>query len=318
MADRGLESRMHLSGDLGLRVASWAAASAVVCPLLLVVLLALFAFGFAGVVQRALLLHVDPMVAPALAKVFSVASSEEQPAVSGFDDGQSAVAELGGEGDDVSNERLTTFTQIITGLPVAVEEAVQSHEGVSGGSGGEASGSDDAQGGSAEEDDGASDNVSDEGSIEQQPSMPAISDAQEAQYLAAVQSYYDKLPGYYSDIDTGWNNFVADAHDSTEDSRVRNLDYYSDVAYRVAVDQVALTDVQVPSESRHHDSFEGVLELYGYLGNASALLRQAWARCCWNFSDESDWMTPYNTYSSGGRITFLTDYEARYAQLRPR
>ena len=73
----------------------------------------------------------------------------------------------------------------------------------------------------------------------------------------------------------------------------------------------------MPHGSRYSNERQRIQELYTDLGNAAALLAQSWGRCNTDFEDESVWMTPFNQNSSGGRITYLLDYESKVQGARP-
>lgn len=157
-------------------------------------------------------------------------------------------------------------------------------------------------------------------STPQTPSEPVEtgpSEEEEQAYLQHLRSSYDALPGLYSEINSGWNSFRSEALASTESSRADKWSHYLDLSNRTAQAEMRFSNFQMPDGSRYDEERQRIQDLYTDLGNAAALLAQSWGRCNTDFDDESVWMAPFNQYSSGGRITYLLDYESKVKGARP-
>lgn len=300
-------------------------ACTVVSTVALVACFGAFCVSFSNVVQRSYFVTVTPSIATAAESAILQqeltpdASSPQEPAAAGRAVEGNGVALAGGGAATSASSHSGLFQQVARATS-QVGSVSRSEETAADAA--SSSQSADTPKQDASSNDGSTDGAvngsasSDMGYTE--PSAPAISADQEAQYLQQITAHYNKLGSYYDIINSGWNSFVAEAHASSDLTRYANFERYTQVSYEEEVDQVKFIDIQVPQNSIHYQSFLDVQELYSYVGNAGALLAQAWRRCWYNFDDEEDWMTPFNVNSSGGRITYLANFEARYPELRPR
>lgn len=150
-----------------------------------------------------------------------------------------------------------------------------------------------------------------------EPEEAGPSEEEEQAYLQHLRTSYDALPSLYSEINAGWNSFRSDALASTESSRAAKWSHYQNLFNRTSQAELRFADVEMPHGSRYSNERQRIQELYTDLGNAAALLAQSWGRCNTDFEDESVWMTPFNQNSSGGRITYLLDYESKVQGARP-
>ena len=182
--------------------------------------------------------------------------------------------------------------------------------------GGQSGGASDAGsgGGGAASDSGSG--PSGNGSADSGQSQPGLSESQEQAYLQSLRSNYDLLGGYYQRVVAGWQELFQIAPTVTKAQRDQYFSAADSLFYETSVTHSAISDLQVPENSRYHASYLEILQLNHDIDSAAALLRQSWGRCCDpNYPD--DWMTPYNANSVNGQITFLADFEARYPGARP-
>lgn len=77
---------------------------------------------------------------------------------------------------------------------------------------------------------------------------------------------------------------------------------------------------RLPDASCYFNDYLNIKKLYEDLSSAGAILARSWASNV-QFDDptahESHWMSPIEENSSGGKLTFFADYEARYPGARP-
>ena len=294
-------------------------------------LVALSIIGFAcagfGVFQRAFVIQVDSAIASSLGlgSTQSIAGAQ----VASTDEGSS------GEGSDTADlaggaapsASFSLFSQLKLPDSQTISDKIDSAK-EDGGAGsadkeqndvsGEAS---NGGGSSSDADDGSSDDGASEspdgGGNDTAPADPGVSEAQEQAYLQALRTNYDTLGGYYQRAVAGWQDFLQVAPTSTEDVRNQRWNTANALAYDAAVTHGSFTSLQVPENSKHYASYQTLLQLNHDIDSAAALLNQAWARCCFNFENPDDWMTPYYANSVNGKITFIADFEARYPGARP-
>lgn len=284
---------------------------------LLAVCLVCFALISAGVFQRAFVIEVDEAIAPLFgfddADGLAVAQGGSSPsadAVEAFaSEGESDAA----ASSSVSVSLFSQFSlpgkqEIADKKESAVQESAtggQTGGGASGaGSGGEGAASDSGSGPSGN------------GSADSGQSQPGLSESQEQAYLQSLRSNYDLLGGYYQRVVAGWQELFQIAPTVTTAQRDQYFSAADSLFYETSVTHSAISDLQVPENSRYHASYLEILQLNHDIDSAAALLRQSWGRCCDpNYPD--DWMTPFNANSVNGQITFLADFEARYPGARP-
>lgn len=294
-------------------------------------LVALSIVGFAcagfGVFQRAFVIQVDSAIASTLglgstqsiAEV-QVASTDESSSDEGSDTADQAS-------DAASNAFSSLFSQLKLPDSQTISDKINSAKedsekgnadkeqndasGEASNGGGSASDADDGSSG-----DGASESP-DGGGNDMAPADPGVPEAQEQAYLQALRNNYDTLGGYYQRAVAGWQDFLQVAPTSTEDVRNQRWNTANTLAYDAAVTHGNFTSLQVPENSKYYASYQTLLQLNHDIDSAAALLNQAWARCCFNFENPDDWMTPYYANSVNGKITFIADFEARYPGACP-
>ena len=267
--------------------------------------------------QRAFVIEVDEAIAPLFgfddADGLAVAQGGSSPsadAVEAFaSEGESDAA----ASSSVSVSLFSQFSlpgkqEIADKKESAVQESAtggQTGGGASGaGSGGEGAASDSGSGPSGN------------GSADSGQSQPGLSESQEQAYLQSLRSNYDLLGGYYQRVVAGWQELFQIAPTVTTAQRDQYFSAADSLFYETSVTHSAISDLQVPENSRYHASYLEILQLNHDIDSAAALLRQSWGRCCDpNYPD--DWMTPFNANSVNGQITFLADFEARYPGARP-
>lgn len=294
-------------------------------------LVALSIIGFAcagfGVFQRAFVIQVDSAIASTLGLGSTqsiagaqVASTDEESSDEGSDTAdQAGDAALSASSSLFSQLKLPDSQTISDKIDSAKEDA---DEGNADKGQNDASGEASNGGGSGfDADDGSSGDGASEspngGGNDTAPGDPGVPEAQEQAYLQALRTNYDTLGGYYQRAVAGWQDFLQVAPTSTEDVRNQRWNTANALAYDAAVTHGNFTSLQVPENSKHYASYQTLLQLNHDIDSAAALLNQAWARCCFNFENPDDWMTPYYANSVNGQITFIADFEARYPGARP-
>ena len=282
---------------------------------------AFLAFGATALALTAPPLIQQEMLArhAAVAPLFGGAAQAAEDDVDSADapgaaeaDGASVDASGNAAGADSAGGGAVLFPTVDFSSIESLVDASSSGQGSSGGSGagngggsgstGEASGSGGSQdGGSAE-------------------SPASISEADEQAYLAYLRQCYDALPTYQQSIAQAYADFPTLALEPSRDTR--NLYWAQAIDARNAVD-IALMDMEsnrLPDASRYFNDYLNIKMLYEDLSNAGAILARAWASNM-QFDDpathEYYWMGPIRDNSSGGKLTFFADYEARYPGARP-
>lgn len=283
---------------------------------LFAVCLVCFALVSAGVFQRAFVIEVDEAIAPlfgfddadGLAAAQSGSSSSAHAEEASASEGESDAAAS-------SSVSVSLFSQFR--LPdkqeIADKKESAAQESATGGQTGGASGAGSGGGGAASE---SGSGPSGGGSADSGQSQPGLSESQEQAYLQSLRSNYDLLGGYYQRVVAGWQELFQIAPTVTTAQRDQYFSAANSLFYETSVTHSAISDLQVPENSRYHASYLEILQLNHDIDSAAALLRQSWGRCCDpNYPD--DWMTPFNANSVNGQITFLADFEARYPGARP-
>ena len=285
---------------------------------LLACALVCFAFAVSGVFERVFVVKTEAMLAPLLGESGAdgtlVLSSEPAAGEAASDSAESIA-----EGDVSASGSLSFFSAIsLPDMQDVVARQQAAKQDASSKPSDTGSGGDGGSGGSGTPSDGGSpdDAGTSDGGVSQ-PADPGVSEAQEQAYLQALRANYDALGGYYQRVVAGWQEFLQVAPVSTEAQRDQGFSSSSDLSYEAAVAHSAISDLQVPPASRYYGSYQTVLQLNHDIDSAAALLRQAWGRCLLNPDDPNDWMTPFNANSANGKITFISDFEARYPGARP-
>lgn len=180
-----------------------------------------------------------------------------------------------------------------------------SNAGSGSGSGSGSSGSDGSGSGS---DGGSSENSS------------GISEAQEQAYLSYLRQCYDALPPYQEALAQAYADFPTLALEPSRDTR--NAYWAAEIKIRDSIDiaLMSMMDNSPPEASRYYDDYMNIRTLYEDLSSAAGILARAWASNL-QFDDpaahEYYWMGPIRDNTSGGKLTFFADYEARYPGARP-
>ena len=294
-------------------------------------LVALSIIGFAcagfGVFQRAFVIQVDSAIASTLGLegTQSIAGAQAASTDEGSSDEESDTADQAG--DAASNPSSSLFSQLKLPDSQTISDKIDSakedpDEGNADKGQSDASGEASNGGGSGSDADydSSGDGTSDSpngGGNDTAPADPGVPEAQEQAYLQALRTNYDTLGGYYQRAVAGWQDFLQVAPTSTENVRNQRWNTANALAYDAAVTHGNFTSLQVPENSKHYASYQTLLQLNHDIDSAAALLNQAWARCCFNFENPDDWMTPYYANSVNGKITFIADFEARYPGARP-
>lgn len=283
---------------------------------LFAVCLVCFALVSAGVFQRAFVIEVDEAIAP----LFGFDDADGIAATQGGSSPSAHAAETSAsEGDSdaaaSSSVSVSLFSQFR--LPdkqeIADKKESAAQESAIDGQPGGASGAGSGGGGAASDSGSGS---SGNGSADSGQSQPGLSESQEQAYLQSLRSNYDLLGGYYQRVVAGWQELFQIASTVTKAQRDQYFSAANSLFYETSVTHSAISDLQVPENSRYHASYLEILQLNHDIDSAAALLRQSWGRCCDpNYPD--DWMTPFNANSVNGQITFLADFEARYPGARP-
>ena len=284
---------------------------------LLAVCLVCFALVSAGVFQRAFVIEVDEAIAP----LFGFDDADGLAAAQGGSS-PSAHAEEASASEGVSDAAASSSVSVSLfsqfRLPdkqdIADKKESIAHESATGGqTGGGASGAGSGGGGAASD---SGSGPSGNGSADSGQSQPGLSESQEQAYLQSLRGNYDLLGGYYQRVVAGWQELFQIAPTVTKAQRDQYFSAADSLFYETSVTHSAISDLQVPENSRYHASYLEILQLNHDIDSAAALLRQSWGRCCDpNYPD--DWMTPFNANSVNGQITFLADFEARYPGARP-
>ena len=295
-------------------------------------LVALSVIGFAcagfGVFQRAFVIQVDSAIADSLGFSGSqgVAGAQiESTDGDSSDEDSDAADQAGGATGGVASSSF--FSQLKLPDSQTISDKIDSAKGDAGKGdadqeqNGDSDATSDGDGSSSNTGDGSSDNdpsdSPDGNDADSEPSAPSVPESQEQAYLQALRSNYDTLGGYYQRAVAGWQDFLQVAPTSTEDVRNQRWNTANALAYDAAVTHGNFTSLQVPEYSRYYANYQTLLQLNHDIDSAAALLNQAWARCCFNFENPDDWMTPYYANSVNGQITFIADFEARYPGARP-
>lgn len=283
---------------------------------LFAVCLVCFALVSAGVFQRAFVIEVDEAIAP----LFGFDDADGLAAAQGGSSPSAHAAETSAsEGDSdaaaSSSVSVSLFSQFR--LPdkqeIADKKESAAQESATDGQTGGASDAGSGGGGAAS---GSGSGSSGNGSADSGQSQPGLSESQEQAYLQSLRSNYDLLGGYYQRVVAGWQELFQIAPTVTKAQRDQYFSAADSLFYETSVTHSAISDLQVPENSRYHASYLEILQLNHDIDSAAALLRQSWGRCCDpNYPD--DWMTPFNANSVNGQITFLADFEARYPGARP-
>lgn len=283
---------------------------------LLAVCLVCFALVSAGVFQRAFVIEVDEAIAPLFgfddADGLAVAQGGSSPSADAV---EASASEGESDAAASSSVSVSLFSQFR--LPgkqeIADKKESAAQESAIGGQTGVASGAGSGGGGAAS---GSGSGSSGNGSADSGQSQPGLSESQEQAYLQSLRSNYDLLGGYYQRVVAGWQELFQIAPTVTKAQRDQYFSAADSLFYETSVTHSAISDLQVPENSRYHASYLEILQLNHDIDSAAALLRQSWGRCCDpNYPD--DWMTPFNANSVNGQITFLADFEARYPGARP-
>lgn len=284
---------------------------------LLAVCLVCFALVSAGVFQRAFVIEVDEAIAP----LFGFDDADGLAAAQGGSSSSAHAPEASaseGESDAAASSSVSVSLFSQFSLPgkqeIADKKESAVQESATGGqTGGGASGAGSGGGGAAS---GSGSGPSGGGSADSGQSQPGLSESQEQAYLQSLRSNYDLLGGYYQRVVAGWQELFQIAPTVTKAQRDQYFSAADSLFYETSVTHSAISDLQVPENSRYHASYLEILQLNHDVDSAAALLRQSWGRCCDpNYPD--DWMTPFNANSVNGQITFLADFEARYPGARP-
>lgn len=284
---------------------------------LLAVCLVCFALVSAGVFQRAFVIEVDEAIAP----LFGFDDADGLAAAQGGSSSSAHAEEASaseGESDAAASSSVSVSLFSQFSLPgkqeIADKKESAVQESATGGqTGGGASVAGSGGGGAAS---GSGSGPSGGGSADSGQSQPGLSESQEQAYLQSLRSNYDLLGGYYQRVVAGWQELFQIAPTVTKAQRDQYFSAADSLFYETSVTHSAISDLQVPENSRYHASYLEILQLNHDVDSAAALLRQSWGRCCDpNYPD--DWMTPFNANSVNGQITFLADFEARYPGARP-
>ncbi|HIS39357.1 MAG TPA: hypothetical protein IAC12_00675 [Candidatus Aphodovivens avistercoris] len=278
---------------------------------------AFLAFGATALALTAPPLIQQEMLArhAAVAPLFGGAAQAAEDDVDSADapgaaeaDGASVDASGNAAGADSAGGGAVLFPTVDFSSIESLVDASSSGQGSSGGSGaGNGGGS-----GSTGETPGA------EGG--QNDGSAGISEADEQAYLAYLRQCYDALPTYQQSIAQAYADFPTLALEPSRD--VRNLYWAQAIDVRNAVDiaLMSMEENRLPDASRYFNDYLNIKTLYEDLSNAGAILARAWASNL-QFDDpaayEYYWMGPIRDNSSGGKLTFFADYEARYPGARP-
>lgn len=264
-----------------------------------------FAVSCIGVGQRALFLDVDT----GLEGLFGM--EVEGPSVAGGTAGASPSSEP--SSDQGATQAAPTASSLFAALRIpAASEIASAAESASGDPSPDASPG--AGGGGTDAGGGAPPS----GPVPEPEEQPSgISEEQEQAWLSQLRANYDTLGGYYSRTSSGWQEFLQIAGTCDEATREQRASVAAQLFYETSVTHNAITELQVPEQSRYYADYQTLLQLNYDIDSAAALLRQAWFRYCLSPDDREDWMTPYNVNSVNGKITFLADFESLYPGARP-
>ena len=186
----------------------------------------------------------------------------------------------------------------------------QSGNGSSGSSGSSGSGS-------ATSDSGSS---SSSGDVAQNSTPSGPSESEEQAALQFLRSMYDGLASHQQRISEDYANFPSLGLTPSHDERYGYFTEAVNSRDQVDVALVQMEDYRLPSGSRYATSYQNIKQLYSDLSSAASILARAWSINC-AYDDPSAyvdaWMSPIYDYSSGGKLTFFSDYESRYPGARP-
>lgn len=230
------------------------------------------------------------------------AGTQGEPAADGassaVESGAGAAAGAGGSSAGAVSFPVFDFSSV----DALVDDAAQSHGG------GTAGGSSGA----------ASDNPVENAPVEDAPA--GQSEAEEQAWLSYLRQQYDALPAYQQQVSQAYASFPSLALEPSSDVRFGYMSGAIAVRDRVDVALSGMEENRVPDDSRYFNDYLNVKKLYEDLSSAAAILARAWAVNT-QFDDPAAyrdaWMSPIEENSSGGKVTYLADYEARYPGARP-
>lgn len=233
------------------------------------------------------------------------AGTQGEPAADGassaVENGAGATAGAGGSSVGAVSFPVFDFSSV----DALVDDAAQSHGG------GAAGGSSGAAG-------GASDNPVENAPAEDAPA--GQSEAEEQVWLSYLRQQYDALPAYQQQVSQAYASFPSLALEPSSDVRFGYMSNAIAVRDRVDVALLGMEENRVPDDSRYFNDYLNVKKLYEDLSSAAAILARAWVVNT-QFDDPAAhrdaWMSPIEENSSGGKVTYLADYEARYPGARP-
>lgn len=154
-----------------------------------------------------------------------------------------------------------------------------------------------------------------------QPSDPTgPSEAEEQQCLAYLRQSYDALAPHQQRIAQMYADYPTLGLTPSSDQRQRYFSDAIDSRNQTMIAFAELEEYRVPDGSRYEQAHQNILALYSDLVNASSILARAWAVNV-QLDDPSAyvsaWMGPIEEHSVNGKLTFFSDYEARYPGARP-
>lgn len=166
---------------------------------------------------------------------------------------------------------------------------------------------------------GSTDGGSSGGSpAEEVPAGP--SESEEQAWLAYLRQQYDALLSYQQPLAQAYASFPSLGLEPSHDVRLGCLNSTIGLRDRIDIALVGMEENRVPEDSRYYNDYLNVKRLYEDLSNAGAILVRAWF-CNTQFDDpaahKTEWMSPIAENTSGGELTYFTDYRTRYPGARP-
>lgn len=235
----------------------------------------------------------------------------DEPGVAGIE-GDSAA-----EGVATGSGALSLFPSVdsLKSTVAVAEQAAHGSAGQASGSGGQLSASSGAGSSAGSAGGGSSSNATEAGG-----GSSGLTEVQEQEFLAFLRQRYDALAPLQQRLMQAYAELPTLGLEPSSDTR---LGYCNNaISLRDSID-VAFQQMEIgdyAQSSRYYQAYQNIYQLYFDLSSAGALLARAWLTNTM-FDDPAAnvdaWMSPIYENSSGGKVTFLADYEARYPGARP-
>lgn len=139
---------------------------------------------------------------------------------------------------------------------------------------------------------------------------------QEAAYHEALVQLYNELPQYENAVQSTIQLFNEQCLNPSSDERYASFQNTLGVFHDLGVQEAAVTNLRVPSNSRWYEAARGVDQLYVNLYEATALVQRSWLLNL-PLDDPKpyydEWMQPITERLVDGQLDVLVNYQ----QLKP-